>query len=763
MRRCAIVPVLAVGFMSLAVLAASEFDCAPASFTLHGGASVSPDGKRLLIDSIGEPKAFTWRRYAVLDRAGRMAPHTRNRLTFKVKAEATDHDAHLLALIRPRNENSHHYDCGSATVLPTQGRWKTVEMKFATRERDDCCFQLHSRNRIKAEVKDITLVKAEPLKFEAVRGESSRVDVDMSAEPRGAEEFDVDRPSDGNGLVLNAADFGVSETNADNTAALRAALAAAKERRAARLVLPRGAYRVASNSPLSLDGFTDFTFDGGGSTFVTYRKSGAFLDIKGCTRVRLCDFALDWDWSRTPLASLVEVSAKHGTTADFTFRDYADFPDKEALFTCASPFDPVTRSVGLEGRHTLSFGSYTGNKRSADVSWIAPNTVRLPVPAGGVEVGQLFRLQHYYYHMGGVVMEGNAHVRLERIRVRSTPGHAFRIGGAQHHTLFRDVDIVAPPDDPRRIITCTGDHLHLSNSRGFIKLENCEFSLGADDIFNMHDNSAYAEKTGGNSLRVLNSPLYAALPAGTVVELRKADYSPAGMSATVSKTTRLGARVADVVFQENLPGEIGDGFILFDRRYDTRNVIVRGCRFHDNRGRGLLILARDVTVENNVFRHHESGAIKIETGYTLNHWSEGYGVSNVVVRNNVFDYVNPSGRPAAHRQRSIYTGIYLKTDPSLDTTSYPIIRDVLFVGNEFRESTGVAAYLTSIRNVTFRDNLFTDAVPRKHELPYRAQFYLENAHGAKILNNTWIESACVKAPGVEWDPIPPPQRPFSGI
>ena len=66
-------------------------------------------------------------------------------------------------------------------------------------------------------------------------------------------------------------------------------------------------------------------------------------------------------------------------------------------------------------------------------------------------------------------------------------------------------------------------------------------------------------------------------------------------------------------------------------------------------------------------------------------------------------------------------------------------------------TTGVAAYLTSIWNVTFRDNLFTDTVPRKQELPYRAQFYLENAHGAKILNNTWIESACVKAPGVEWD------------
>jgi hypothetical protein len=100
----------------------------------------------------------------------------------------------------------------------------------------------------------------------------------------------------------------------------------------------------------------------------------------------------------------------------------------------------------------------------------------------------------------------------------------------------------------------------------------------------------------------------------------------------------------------------------------------------------------------------------------------------------------------------VYSGIYLKTDPSAATTPYPIIRDVLFAGNEFRESTGVIAYLTSIKNVTFRDNTFSDTVPRANELAYRSQFYLENARDVRIVNNRWIKSACVKAPGVEWDP-----------
>ena len=102
--------------------------------------------------------------------------------------------------------------------------------------------------------------------FVAVNDASPRVEVDASVEPHGAMEFDVDSPVCGNGSILNAADFGVSETNADNTTALRAAFAAAKARHASRLVMSTGVYRVMSDSPLELKGFHDFTFDGGGST-----------------------------------------------------------------------------------------------------------------------------------------------------------------------------------------------------------------------------------------------------------------------------------------------------------------------------------------------------------------------------------------------------------------------------------------------------------------------------------------------------------------
>ena len=240
----------------------------------------------------------------------------------------------------------------------------------------------------------------------------------------------------------------------------------------------------------------------------------------------------------------------------------------------------------------------------------------------------------------------------------------------------------------------------------------------------------------------------------TVLKLDLAD-----LSAIEAFVAQIRAQAIDIDVFVNNAGvlhppvkETKDGFILFNWTFDTHNVIVRNCNFHDNRARALLILARDVTVENNVFRHQEMGAIKIETGYTYNLWSEGYGVSNVVIRGNLFDTVNPSGSYVSHRQRSIYTGIYLRTDPSQDTTDYPIIRDILIDGNTFRDNTGVTAYLSSVSNVVVRRNVIEDPTPRRKESPFRSQFFLTNARDVRIVDNVYRASPNVRQPGVAFDP-----------
>lgn len=716
----------------------------------------TPDG--LAIDSLGSAEEFGWRRYGFVDDADLFKTNERWRVSFRCKVEGRGKGASLLVLVRPLSVSGAERDALSLRVDPTAGEWKAFSVPFNTCGATDYRLQFHGWNRIRAEIADLRVERLAPYSFKPALADAPRSACRLGPLPAGAKEFDVDLPHEGAGVVLDAAVFGVSETNADNTAAMRAAFAAAKERKACRLELRKGTYRFLSDAPVELDGYRDLTFDGNGSTFVSWRREGAFVRLKGCERVCLKNFCLDWDWVRDPLASLVRISRTDAKSFDLEFVEYRDFPNKRTMLSILSAFDPKTRSVGIEDGITRAIDMNAAPRDRVKRSWMNGNTVRVEAPPQGFRVGQLYRLQHYYYHMNGIAMEANAHVRLENVTILSTPGHAFLMSGRQHHTLFDHVNIVAPKDDPRRVITCTADHLHVAQSQGFIKLQDCEFSLGADDIMNMHDNTAFARRTGAHTVRALNAWVMTTARKGDRIELRHGDYSSTGFFGTFVSAKKVEGTISDfdVTFEEELPpeapGAAKEGFILFNWSYDTHNVIVRGCNFHDNRARALLILARDVTVENNVFRHHEMGAIKIETGYTRTLWSEGYGVSNVVIRGNLFDNVNPSGSYAGHRERTIYTGIYLKTDPSADTTDYPIIRDLLIERNRFKDNFGVTAYLSSVWNVVVRDNEIEDPTPRRNEREYRSQFFLTHARDVKIIDNVYHASPAVKKPGVCWDP-----------
>lgn len=704
----------------------------------------------LRLDSSRE-REFEWSRYAMTTKDSVLKPNMRYEVTFRAKVAGHGKGAYLYAIIRPESTGGAEKDVGDLPVHPTDGQWQACKMTFTTGGEPDYRLQFHSHNRITAEVADLRIVERGALQLKSCTPTAARV-ARPAGLPTGAQEFDVDLPRSAGDLVLNAADFGVSPANADNAEPLRRAFAAAKARKAAKLVVGPGVYRMTDARSLVLDGFTDFTFDGQGATFVSSRSRDAFIHLHRCVRTRLMNFSIDWDWNKAPLASVVEVKAIGKGTVDLLFKEYDDFPNKQASFLVLSPFDPVTRSVGVEGMSTKGLARFWGNLPPFNGEWIAPNVARLKSDSNGLKVGEVYRLQHYYYQMNGISMDSNEHLRLEHVTILSTPGHGFVMHGTQHHTLFDHVNIVAPKDDPRRVITCTADHFHVGQSRGFIKMVDCEFSLGGDDIFNMHDCSGFARAHGPKTIRTQNANSYGRLAKGTKVELRQDDYSPAGFIGTVVEDRAVDASrgVYDITFEEDVPVATGEGFVMFDKTYDTHNVIVRNCYFHDNRARGLLILARDVTVENNVFRHQEMGAIKIETGYTLNAWSEGYGVSNVVIRGNLFENQNPAGSNSLHRERTIYAGIYLKRDPSEDVTDYPIIRDLLIEGNTFRNSCGVAAYVSSSHNVTFLDNVFDDPVPRKRELPYRAQLFFANACDVKVYGSDYKPSKSV-TPAVVYD------------
>lgn len=708
----------------------------------------SPDGATLRIDTTASGDEWT---PVFLTAPGMLKPSTTYVATFRCRVDGPDMNTkYLCFLSRPASSGNGALDTmferggGSASFRP-------VRIKFRTGNAADYAFQIHTYRQLKGEISDFRLVEQsrEDSYYPAVRNAAPYTGP-WGALPTGAKEFSIDQPSNPGGSVVRAADFGVSADAADNVDALNRALEHCRKNGAAKLVVAPGTYRMTADRPVNLERMQNFIFDGGGATFVWHKKREANFRLNGCERIVMRNFKMDWDWEKDPLASLVEVVGASAGHVDFRFNDYETFPRRDVRVIVVSSYDPATKSVGIEG----GFDCFAG-QHGAETEWLSGNVLRmhgknLPL----FRKGQLFRMQHYYYNMDGFAMSDNRHLTLEDIDIYSCAGSAFVISGVQQYWEFRRVNIAAPEGMARRLITCAGDHCHIRRSRGFFRMEDCEFSLGADDCLNVHDTSGYAEKSGTHSVTTRNVTSIDTFRPGAPVELRHGDYSPAGFRSAIRSIRPVDEEkgMYEITFEEPVPEPVDCGFVLFNWTYDTRNIIVRNCFFHDNRARGVLLLGRDITLENNHFRHNDMGAVKIETGYTFNLWSEGYGADNIVVRNNRFDSVNPRGAGSDGKARDIYMGVYMETDPSTLRTDYPILSNILFENNTFKDSYGLVAFISSAGNVTFRDNTFVNPTPRREPLPCRAAFYVTNANGVRIVNNRYIASPNVPNPGVYADP-----------
>ena len=661
---------------------------------------------------------------------------------------------YIIVVVRDMNFKKDDF---ASSSLPTKpGKFMKGRVNFKTlKGAGGYAVMFHMHGKLKGEIKNLTLRQADdttsfrPFSANAEAFDESK----LKKIPTGAKEFSVDLPTPKNGLVVSAADFGLNE-NVDNAAAIiNKALEHCRKTGASKLVIPRGTYKSFDGTQIIVQDFEDFTIDGQGSTIIinkNLRKSGpSTLSIARCKRTLLENLNFDWDWNSNPLASVVEVVGGNDKYFDIKFLEYEDFPQKDVRIGIFSAYDPKTKSVGIENGKTRAFNMFVGRGKPVETQWIASNILRIKTK-NPFEAGELYRLQHSYYEYGCVSMLSNTHLTLRNFNIYSCSGHAFTVSGTQKYWHFDNVNIVRPPNSERRAITTTADHLHIAQSQGYMKMENCEFSLGADDCINMHDCSIIMARESDETLLSVNTRNSYLYNEGEEIELRQDDFSPAGFTGKVIEKTLVDKerKIYRVRLDKPIPEMKGVYFVLFSKKYDTRNMIVRNCYFHDNRARGVLILARDVTVENCRFFHNEMGAIKIETGFTGNSWCEGYGVENVVVRNCTFDTCNPSGSMTNGYERDIYMGVYLFTDPSYMKTDYPILRDIMFENNTFKDTFGVVAVVTSVRNLIFRNNTFSNPTPRKNPLKYRGCFYVGWSRDVSIVNNKFVLSENISDLGV---------------
>ena len=605
----------------------------------------------------------------------------------------------------------------------------------------------------------------------------------------GCPDFDVDLPRETGGPVVRAADFGFSECDDGNAAALTRAFEHCRKVGASELFLAPGKYYCRAEAGVMMDGLRDLTVEGEGAVLVFDRPSvfrnveywrveispdyGNFR-IRNCERVKLRNFSVDWDWERDPLAAFVRVTKTHvdnvATNAsyfDVEFVDYDRYPGYPRPFSIQTlaEMDENRRDFADHGACRY-FGTEEGHF-STKFEWLSPNRIRLwprVAPVEGLPMndwrrgdysltnpdrnrnvvkslreGQLYRLGHYYVGKNCFDMMSNRHLTFEDVNVYSCRGDAFHVEGNQEYWQYVRVK-VRPPEDvskagggPKlRPMTTTLDVMHIGRSCGHLKLVGFECTLNQDDHANFHDRFSAVRKVGPRLAEITQGRGngYFQAAAGTPLEFRNLDLSPAGFTARVS-------RVVDdthLEFDRDIPDEFAahDAFV-FDRAYGTDNVLVKDCVYESCWGR-FLLLSHNVTFENCTWRRGIASAVLVQQGFKYGYWAEGFGSGNVVIRNCTFDALQRFERAARPGGPvcDLFVGVNLDTagkNVSTLGTAWPgIIDGVLIEGNTFVNPRGAVLHVANGTNIVFRSNrVVVTGKGNPRPLPYAGEVIVDDA------------------------------------
>jgi hypothetical protein len=518
--------------------------------------------------------------------------------------------------------------------------------------------------------------------------------------------------------MLDAADFGLKDlaAGADATPAIRRALEACFEKKAAGLKIPAGEWHlrpdfafeqnlfIANNDSgikrvvFPLDGLDGFTLEAQGARFICH---GSLVPISAQDSRNLVFKGFSIDWAR-PFSLQGQVEAVHPEQNSFDLRLHPEVvyeirgprlvfrekPSPSATNWKEWP-PPVTSTVAWErnlqwnmwflasgqpvpGEHLLAM------EPDPRVEELGPHRVRvfestrkLPEPGMVVIVNGMMQPNRT---SPAIVVSGCSGVTLEDVTIHHAGGMGL-IAQRSENFIIRRMKVTLP-EGKGRLVTTTADATHFNGCRGDILIEDSFFENMLDDATNVHGCFVRVEKAHGNTLtcqRVHSQQRgLVVMEAGDEVRfVTSADLQGYG-DAKVLGTREINSDRFEVTLDRLPEGGIREGSGLYNLSWQA-NLIFRNSTVRNNRARTMLIAtAGEVLIEDNHFEHSSMAGIQMEGDNGF--WWESGPTRNAVIRRNVF------------RNNA---GVALRMSAEVDAAKFP---DALYHGGIVFEDNVIETY-----------------------------------------------------------------------
>jgi hypothetical protein len=526
------------------------------------------------------------------------------------------------------------------------------------------------------------------------------------------------------GKVISVAQFGVEPDSRVNAVkGVQAAIEACRMEASATLVFPKGRYdfwpqyaeeRVYhesnsdDNNPktcaILIEGTEGLTIDGLGSDFVFHGRMQPFT-VDRSTRVTIQNLTIDWD---IPLTAQGQVVAVGDDTIDLRI-DVRESPyvlenDKivfvgegwKSRWWGSIEFEADTHLIPPGGGDGCMQGN--GDYRAEP---LGPGLVRLHNATGRKPGrGNFLVMRHSSRDHAGVYLLNSKDLVLRNIDM-------FHCGGlgvlAQFsENVHLDRCHVRPNPAKGRYLSGHDDGAHISNCRGMIRIENCEFAGLMDDPINVHGTSVrIVRKISENELlcRFMHSQSVGMEwgHGGDEVAFIENESMHTFARGTVRSFRAVNTTDFELTLDGSVPGNLKEGDALENLTWSP-DVEIRNCKFGSCRARGLLATTPGkVVVENNVF---ESSGSAILISGDANGWYESGAVRDVLIRGNTFN------APCMTNLYQFCEGIIsiFPIIPAPDKAPEPFHRNIRIEENVLHAFDYPVLYAKSVDGLTFSHN-----------------------------------------------------------
>ncbi len=513
--------------------------------------------------------------------------------------------------------------------------------------------------------------------------------------------FYIQRPKADKLNEINAADFGLSEDNADNFEAFQSALNYCAQNPQTKLVIDNGTYYFRSTNGLDANNCTDLMIEGNNATFI-FSSTGYKFFIRNSDCVEIRNLNFDWNWGESPLASVVTVqnSNPDADTIDLVFKN-AEYCDENCRLMAITQCDPETYTFGAKYSSKEVY-LYQDGTNIKSVQNISDNTLRVTHNGcmDNFENGETYILRHYVYD--GTVFnlrDYSKNITFDNVSIYGSSGMAYICeGNCSHFQIINNFIGVNPEYKKSRCVSLTADAIHIVNTNGCFNISDCDISGMGDDCINVHDGLGYVSAVNGNTLTLIASAMR--LEAGDTLGFKNDKFENTDLTAKVVSVKDLDWITKEVVV-EGLPETLSVGWTAYNAECNSGNYVIRDNYFHENRARGLLLQSSNGLCENNRFYKTMAQAIKVVMDIEPTLWQEGTGVDNLIIRNNIFEMCNYSDWGSV---------IEIGTNIAGKSAQTAVFTNVEISSNCFKNIPSMLMRTNNINGLVFADNTLDTGV-----------------------------------------------------